>query len=152
RDSVAAFEPARHRQVAKARGLDVSAGQHREHARRHLGLRRVDRANARMGVGRAQHVAERHAGEHHVGHIAPAAFDQPWVLEPGNRLTYGEFTHRNPRISTSRHGPSTTPSRWPLLLKCPADSRALMKTFGLTSTWKGLQSGATQQYATTMRL
>ena len=93
RAAVAALEAAGHRQVAEAGGLVVGAGQHREHAGRGLRLRGVDRADARMGMRRAQHIAERHAGKRHVGDIAAAALEQPRVLEPRNRLTNREFTH-----------------------------------------------------------
>ena len=50
-----------------------------------------------MGVGRAQHIAEHHARQHHVADIAAAALEQPWILEAGHALTNGEFTHLNPR-------------------------------------------------------
>ena len=93
RAAIAALEPAGHRQVAEAGGLVVGAGQHREHAGCGFGLRRVDRADARMGMRRAQHIAERHAGKRHVRDIAAAALEQPRVLEPRHRLTNREFTH-----------------------------------------------------------
>src|SRR5258705_835250 len=47
-----------------------------------------------MGVRRAQHVAESHAGQHDVAHIAAAAPEQAWILEPGHALADRKFTHR----------------------------------------------------------
>ena len=120
--AVAALQSAGHRQVAEARGLVIGGGEDREHAGRGFGLRGVDRADARMGVRRAQHVAERHAGKHHVGDIAAAALDQPRILEPRYRLADREFTHRSPR--------STPILSW----ICPAGGRASMRETGLTST------------------
>jgi hypothetical protein len=49
-----------------------------------------------MGVGRPQHMAERHAGQHHVVDIAPATPDQPRILETRDRLTYTELVHQPP--------------------------------------------------------
>ncbi len=72
---VAPLEPARHRQVAEAGRLVVGAGDHREHAGGGFGLGGVDFADAGMGVRRAQHVAVRRAGKHHVGDITAAALD-----------------------------------------------------------------------------
>ena len=95
--AVAPLQSVGHRQVAPSGGLPIVAGEHGEHARRGLGLARVDRANARMGMRRAQHVAERHAGQHHVADIAAAALEQPRILEPGHALTNGIFAHLNPR-------------------------------------------------------
>src|SRR6516165_11038791 len=46
-----------------------------------------------MGVRRAQHVAERHAGQDDVAHIAALALDQPRILEPRDALPDSEFTH-----------------------------------------------------------
>ena len=91
--AVAQLEPARDRQVAPAGGLPVGAGEHRQHAGRRLGLGRVDRADACVGVRRTQHVAERHAGQRHVADVAAAALEQPRVLETGHALTDREFTH-----------------------------------------------------------
>ncbi len=104
----AALEPARHRQVAEARGLVVGAGDHREHAGRGFGLGGVDLADAGMGVRRAQHIAMRRAGKHHVGDIAAAALDQSRIFEARDRLADGEFTHcilihRHARL-TAGHG------------------------------------------------
>ena len=95
--AVAPLQSIGHRQVAPSRGLPVFAGEHGEHAGRGLGLGRVDRANARMGVRRAQHVTEHHGGQDHVADIAAAARDQPRILEPGYALTNGKFAHLNPR-------------------------------------------------------
>jgi hypothetical protein len=50
-----------------------------------------------MGVGRAQHIAECHAREHHVTDIAAAALEQARILEARHTLTDREFTHFNPR-------------------------------------------------------
>ena len=71
--AVAPLQSIGHRQVAPSRGLPVFSGEHGEHARRGLGLGGVDRANARMGVRRAQHVTEHHAGQDHVADIAAAS-------------------------------------------------------------------------------
>ncbi len=95
---VAALQAAGHRQITKARRLVVGAGEHREHARRGFGFRRVDFADAGMGMRRAQHEAVRHAGKRHVGDIAAMAFDQPRILEAGNGLADRVFTHRSPHI------------------------------------------------------
>ena len=100
RGAVAALESARNGKIAEAGFLVVGPGQHREHAGRRLGLRGVDRADARVGMRRAQHVAERHAGKHHVGDVAAAALDEPWVLETRHRLADGEFAHCTPRSWT----------------------------------------------------
>ncbi len=97
RAAVAALQSAGDRQVAPSRGLPVRAGEHREHPRRRLGLARVDRADARMRVRGAQHIAEHHAWQHDVADIAAAAPEQPRILEPGHALTDREFTHLNPR-------------------------------------------------------
>ena len=70
--TVAALEPAGHRQIAETRGFVVGAGENREHAGRGFGLRGVDLADAGMRVRRAQHIAEDHAGKRHVGDIAAA--------------------------------------------------------------------------------
>src|SRR5215475_9965819 len=43
---------------------------------------------------RAQDIAERHGGQRHIVHIAPAAPDQPRILEAGYGLTYSELLHR----------------------------------------------------------
>ena len=91
RAAVAAFHAAGHRQVAPARGDPVGAGEHREHAGRGARLVGVDRANPRMGVGRAQHIAERHARQHDVVDIAAAAAHEARILEPRHRLTDPEF-------------------------------------------------------------
>ena len=95
--AVAPLQSIGHRQVAPSRGLPVFSGEHGEHARRGLGLGGVDRANARMGVRRAQHVTEHHARQDHVADIAAASRDQPRILEPGYALTNGKFAHLNPR-------------------------------------------------------
>ena len=95
--AVAPLQSIGHRQVAPSRGLPVFAGEHGEHAGCGLGLAGVDRANARMGVRRAQHVTEHHAGQDHVADIAAASLDQPRILEPGYALTNGKFAHLNPR-------------------------------------------------------
>ncbi len=93
RRAVAPLEPAWHRQVAEARRRPVRAGEHREHAGRRFRFRGVDRPDARMGVGRAQHVAEGHAGQRHVVDIAAAAAHEPHVLEPRHGLADGVVTH-----------------------------------------------------------
>ena len=143
--AVAALEPAGNGQVAEARLLVVGAGQYREHAGRGYSLRRVDCADARVRVRRAQHVAEGHSGKHHVGDVAAAALDEPGVLEPRNRLTDGEFTHC---ILAFRPPPARkgNPRRWraDFLKSCPADGRASMKPPGLTSCRQRLQQGLQQ--------
>ena len=58
--------------------------------------RDIDRADARMRMRRAQHMAERHARQHHVVDIAAAAAQQPRILEPRHRLTQREFAHIRP--------------------------------------------------------
>ena len=90
---VAALVAGRHRQVAEAGRLPVGAGEDEEHAGRSLGGGDVDRPDARVRVRRAQHIAERHARQHHVADIAAAALDQPRILEPRHALTDCEFTH-----------------------------------------------------------
>ena len=97
--AVAALVRAGHRQVAPA-GLDpVLAGQHAEHARRGLGLGRVDRLDLGVGVRRAQHMPERHARQHDVVDILAAAAQQPRILEPRHALTDRKLTHCSPRIA-----------------------------------------------------
>ena len=105
RAAVAPLEAARHRQVAPPRGPPVGAGQHREHAGRGLGRRHVDRADFRMGMGRAQHMAERHAGQRDVVDVAAAATHQAWVLEAGHRLTNSELVHRPTPSAILTHAP-----------------------------------------------
>ena len=91
--AVAALEPIGDRQVPPSRGLPVRSGEHREHARRPLRPACIDRANARMGVRRAQHVAERHARQHDIAHIAAPAPEEARILELGHALADREFTH-----------------------------------------------------------
>src|SRR5262249_34424235 len=90
---VASVQSTRDGEVAPSGGLPVRAGEHREHARRRLGPARVDRADACMGMRRAQHVAECHAWQDDVADIAAAALKQTRVLEPGDALANREFTH-----------------------------------------------------------
>ncbi len=92
--SVAQLQTPRHRQIAPAGGLPVSAAEHRQHPRRRLGPARIDRSDPGVGVGRAEHVAERHARQHHVADVAAAALEQPRILETGHALADREFTHR----------------------------------------------------------
>src|SRR5260370_35720830 len=54
-----------------------------------------------MGGRRAQHVAEGHAGQHDVAHIAAAAPEQARILEPGHALADREFTHGIPQVLSS---------------------------------------------------
>ncbi len=93
RRSVAPFAPAARRHIAVTRRRPVLAGEDAEHARRRLGLGNVDRGDLGVGVGRAQDVAERHAPQHDIVDIAPAALEQPRVLGPWNRLPKRVFTH-----------------------------------------------------------
>ena len=118
--AVAPLQSVGHRQVAPSGGLPVVAGEHGEHAGRGLGLAGVDRANARMGVRRAQHVAERHAGQHHVADIAAAALEQPRILEPGHALTNGKFTHLNPRADQHLRAPALSQSCGAMAMGCCA--------------------------------
>ena len=46
-----------------------------------------------MGVRRAQHMADHHAGQSDVAHIVSFAPDQPRVLEARDALPDTEFTH-----------------------------------------------------------
>ena len=102
RRPVAALEPARHRQVAEARGRIVGAGEHAQHAGRALGSGGVDRADFRVRVRRAQHITECHARQDDVADIAPFTPYQPRILEPGHRLAHSEFTHCAPRVDSCR--------------------------------------------------
>ena len=97
--AVAALQSAGHRQIAEAGGFILGAGQHREHAGRALGFGNIDRADARMGMRRAQHTAEGHAGKHHVSDIASVALNQPRIFKSRNGLAYREFTHQNSPIT-----------------------------------------------------
>src|SRR5262249_33635998 len=81
------------RQVAPPRGFPIGTGQHSEHAGCRFGGSAVDRADARMGVRRSQHVAKDYARQDHVVDIAAAAAQQPRVLEARYRLTQRKFTH-----------------------------------------------------------
>ena len=96
-----------------------------------------------MGMRRAQHIAERHAGKHHVGDIAAAAFDQPRVLETGNRLADRKFTHLPPAVR--RLACIGMPSK-----KCPKTlaRRAAGPCWShqVLHRCRGLQSGPTRRY------
>ena len=91
--AVAPLEPAGHREITPPRCLPIRPGEHNQHAGRGLCPAHIDRSNARVGMRRAQHMAEDHARQHHVRNIATAALEQPRVLEPGHALTNCEFTH-----------------------------------------------------------
>src|SRR5258706_1828077 len=54
-----------------------------------------------MGARRAQHIAEGHAGQYDVAHIAAAAPEQAWIFEPGHALADREFTHGIPQVLSS---------------------------------------------------
>ena len=95
--AVAALQSAGDGQIAPAGGLPIRAGEYGQHAERRLRLARIDRTDARMGVRRAQHVAERHPGQHHVTDVAAAATQQARILEAGHALADCEFTHVVPR-------------------------------------------------------
>src|SRR5262249_22733780 len=90
---VAAVQSTRDGQVAPSGGLPVRPGEHRGHAWRRPRPARVDRADACMGMRRAEHVAESHAWQHDIADIAAAAPKQARVLEPGDALADREFTH-----------------------------------------------------------
>src|SRR5262249_40129604 len=87
------LEAARHRQVAEAGDLPVGAGEHGEHAGRRLGGGGVDGADARMRMRRAQHYAERHAGQDDIVDVAATAAQQARVVEARHRLAQREFSH-----------------------------------------------------------
>src|SRR5215813_7275096 len=55
-----------------------------------------------MRMGRAQDIAERHAGQRHIVHIPPTAPDQPRILEAGYGLTDSELLHRLALFNASR--------------------------------------------------
>jgi hypothetical protein len=42
---------------------------------------------------RAQHIAEGHSWKDHVPDVTAAALDKSYILEAGDRLANGEFTH-----------------------------------------------------------
>ena len=90
---IAALEAARHRQVAVAGRLHIGRGEHREHAGRGLGGGGIDRFDLGVRMLRAQHHAIGHAGQLDVVDVAPAAADQPRILEARHALTDCEFTH-----------------------------------------------------------
>ncbi len=94
RRAVAPLRPGRHRQIAPARRLPIGAGEDGEHARRVLGPRGVDLADARMGVAGAQHIAISHARQHHVVDIAAAAAQEPRILEARHALAKRELSHQ----------------------------------------------------------
>jgi hypothetical protein len=71
----------------------VVAGEHQGDARHPLRRRHVDRADARMGVRRAQHVAAQHPGLAHVVHIAADPAQQVGILLARHRLPNPVFTH-----------------------------------------------------------
>ena len=88
------FHAARGREIAPARCFPIGAGQDGQYPGHLLCGPGVDRADAGVGVGRPQHMAEHHARQHHVVDIAAAAAQQPRILEARHRLTQREFTHR----------------------------------------------------------
>ncbi len=61
------------------------AGDHRDHARRPHRRRRVDRLDARVGVGRAHERHMHHARQHDVAHILPAPLGEPCQIRPRHR-------------------------------------------------------------------
>ena len=69
------------RHVVEAERLEVGGGQHGEHAGQRLGLRRVDRLDPRMGVGRADDVAVEHAGQLQVVDVVALALREADVLD-----------------------------------------------------------------------
>ena len=93
--AAAALEAGIAGQVAVAGGLDVGCGQHREHARRSLGGFGVDRHDLGVGMRRAQHDAEGHAGIDHVVDKVALALHQFRIFKPRHALTDCEFTHGN---------------------------------------------------------
>ena len=110
-----------------------------------------------MGVRRTQHIAMSHAREHHVGDVATAAFDEPWILESRNRLTYGKLTHDIPRIppflpfprvaGAGRGAPIHTPvvADFDCRVRQIAGHREIAVQ-GLTSTCDTLQLGSRERY------
>jgi hypothetical protein len=106
--AVAALHSAGHGQVAPPGGLPVGTCQYRQNAGRRPRLAGVDGADARVGMGRSQHAAERHARQHNVIDVTAAAPDQPRILETRYRLTNSEFVHqpallRRPRAPVVCH-------------------------------------------------
>ncbi len=89
-------QPAWRRQIPPVRFAPISAGQHSQYAGRGFGPRRVDPPDASMRVGGAQYICKRHARQHHVVDIAPAAAQQPRILEARHRLPQREFAHPAP--------------------------------------------------------
>ena len=68
------------RHVVQVQGLQVLGGEHRAHARQRLGLRDVDRLDARVAVLAAHEVAEQHARQLQVVDVVALALDEADVL------------------------------------------------------------------------
>ena len=102
--AVAAFS--RHARALPSQRLHrlVLARQHQKHARRRLGRRRVDRADAGVRMGRAQHHGARLARKIHVLDIAAFAAQQIGVFLARYRLTHSELAHVLPSLLRDRTG------------------------------------------------
>ena len=68
------------RHVVQVQGLQVLGREHRAHARQRLGLRGVDRLDARVAVLAAHEVAEQHARQLQVVDVVAFALDEADVL------------------------------------------------------------------------
>jgi hypothetical protein len=75
------------------RDLGVGADEHAQHARRGLGRRRVDRADLRVRMRRAQDSGVRDVLRPHVVDIAPHALEQRDILLPKLGTADRIFTH-----------------------------------------------------------
>ena len=71
----------------------ILAGQHRQHAGHRCGAARIDRPDVRMGVRRAQHMADRGAGCGIVVVELALAGEQPRILDPPHRLADTVLRH-----------------------------------------------------------
>jgi hypothetical protein len=75
----------------KAVGHEVAAGEQRQHARDRHGGGDVDRADARMGVGRTHEHGVGLSGQVYVVGVAALAGDEAQVLLPADRLPDAVF-------------------------------------------------------------
>ena len=91
RRAVAALARDHRAERAVFRGRPIGAGEHREHARHLLRRAHVDRADARMRVGRAQDMGMSEARQVEIVGIAPPPREEPRILGARHRLAQREL-------------------------------------------------------------
>ena len=109
RRAVRSLEGQRDAEPPEAGGFEVGAGQHRQHAGDGLGLRRVDRHDARMRMRRAQEDHMGLAGQRDVVGEGTGAAQQRPVLDPPHCLAAAETAEA--AIHAVCHDPAL--AHWP---------------------------------------